>query len=46
VNDKQDSGRPQAATDEAHLNHIDKMIMQDCCFSQQAIANKIAISHD
>jgi transposase len=44
LNDKQRSGRPRTATEEAHLNRLDEMIVGNRCISQQAIANRIAIS--
>jgi hypothetical protein len=45
LTDKKQSRRLQTATDEAHQNYTDGMIKENHHISQQATANKNAVSH-
>jgi hypothetical protein len=46
LNNMQYSGRPRTPTDEAHQNHNDEIMKDNRHISQQAITNKITVSHE
>jgi transposase len=46
LSDKQRSGRPQTATDEDRRNRVDEMIRENRRISQQATANRTAVSRE
>jgi hypothetical protein len=46
LSNKQQNTRSQIATNEVYWNHVDEVIKEICCVSQQKQADKTSISHE